>query len=303
MTEVDDGPTISVVIPTIERPEVLDECLVHLERQDRPPEEVIVVDASAGDETSEVVTRHRGVRYLRNGSGLGSLTESRQIGLDAAFGDVVAFLDDDAFASAGWCAALRRAYGEPDVGGVGGRVRSPNLAPPPPDVPVGRLYEDGRATGWFDADVSSVVEVDHLMGANMSYRSCVLHEIGGVPQLVGGRSNHHEDLLVSLTVRRAGYRLLFAPDASVLHIGAPQPVGRRFDLGYHYWSIRNYLYVLGRVYGPDAPIVRRAARALAVDQARSSSRAVAGAAARLAVTIGGLAAGLRSARAASRSEG
>lgn len=101
-----DRPTVSVVIPTRDRPDRLARCLVALDAQDELPLEVVVVDDASIDEgavDAAAGDRHR-VRVVRAaGSGPAA---ARNLGAALARGDVVAFTDDDCRPGPGWVAAL-----------------------------------------------------------------------------------------------------------------------------------------------------------------------------------------------------
>ncbi len=290
---MEDHLSISVIIATIARPDVLRTCLEHVMTQDHPPEEVIVVDASADVRSRTVAGDFPHVVYLRNESGLGSLTESRQIGFNHATSDIVAYIDDDAFPEPQWSRELVAAYDAPDVGAVCGRVKTPN--PFPPDVEpdqIGRLGDDGRMTGNFFAGSDGLIDVDHAMGANMSYRREVLQWIGGVPGITGGNSNHHEDLAISLAVRNEGFRIRFAAKAAVFHLGAPQPKGRRFDLRYDYFASRNLVLVLRQAFGRSDRQTRSVVRRYSLLACQGTARSVVGAITHFVAAIAGLLVGL-----------
>lgn len=90
---------VSVVIPTYNRPDDLDETLASIEDQTFSPDEVVVVDSSDDKLSRKVVGIHGGqtrypVRYVRN-DGENNLTTSRNIGIERTSGDVLLFLDDD----------------------------------------------------------------------------------------------------------------------------------------------------------------------------------------------------------------
>lgn len=86
-------PTISVIIPTYDRPQLLVRA-VESARAAGTEVEVIVVDDASVDETAEVCRRLRGINYVRleRNQGVGG---ARNIGLMASTGEYVAFLDDD----------------------------------------------------------------------------------------------------------------------------------------------------------------------------------------------------------------
>ena len=71
---------------------------------------MIVVDASPNIAPSRWCPDFPGVRFLRNPRGAGTLATSRAIALEVAGGEVMAFLDDDAYARPDWLEHLLRPY-------------------------------------------------------------------------------------------------------------------------------------------------------------------------------------------------
>lgn len=241
---------VTVIIVTLDRSEVLRRCLTCLEGQTVAPLQVVVVDASADDLSKDVVGAFEGVEYLRNENGFGRMTESRNIGLKVARGEVIAFIDDDSFAAPEWLEELVATYADEGIGAVGGRAlnNQPNEAEVGVDE-IGRLLPNGNITGYFAADPGKTHEVDHMMGCNMSYRREVLAVLGGFCVECNGVSGVREDTDMSFRVRRADYKIVFNPKAVVEHLGAPQAKGKRFDWRYGYYSTRNHLILLIRNYG------------------------------------------------------
>jgi hypothetical protein len=56
-----------------------------------------------------------------------------------------------------------------------------------------------------------------------------------------------------LRVRALGLRVVFAPAATVDHVGAPHVSGQRFDWRYMFWSRRNHALLLARNFGLASP--------------------------------------------------
>src|ERR1700722_19938406 len=98
--------TTSVIVVTLNRPDYMRRCLDCLVSQEPPPDQIIVVDASKDDLTEKVVETYPGVLYLRNTNGFGRMTASRNIGVKQAIGEIIAFVDDDAFAHPAWLLTL-----------------------------------------------------------------------------------------------------------------------------------------------------------------------------------------------------
>lgn len=260
--------TVSVVIITYARPQYVETCLAHLAALPRSPHEVIVVDASPDARTREVLERSSpGTRYLRNDLGRGTMSESRQIGLAAATGDVIAFIDDDAFVDERWMDNLLEAYRDHTVAGVGGRADNGIEGESRIGIgSIGRLLPNGDLTGFFAADPGRPVDVDHLLGANQSYRRSTLLEIGGI------RGNYpgtclREESDTCLRLRHAGHRLIYDPSVLVRHVAAPYQIGgKRFDRRYLYYSRRNHVMLLIRVFGWRTVYLRRYYRTAAQQQ-------------------------------------
>lgn len=92
----DARASVSVVIPTHNRAELLVRALRSVQAQTRPAQEIFVVDDGSTDDTRqrlEALGDER-VRYLRNDLSRGAAA-ARNRGIREASGDVVAFLDSD----------------------------------------------------------------------------------------------------------------------------------------------------------------------------------------------------------------
>lgn len=285
--------TTTVVVITLNRPEYIRRCLERLAVQDPPPDQVIVVDASADDLTRQVVGSFPGVLYARNENGLGRMTTSRNIALQHAEGDIIAFVDDDAFAHSGWLRNLVETYSKADIGAVGGRALN-NL--PGEDVigvnEIGRLKPNGELTGYFAANPGKVIEVDHLMGCNMSFRREVLARLGGFREDYPGIAGLREDTDMCLRVRRLGFRILFNPAAAVDHVAGPQAYGRRFDARYVFFGVQNHCVMLIRHRGALSQIVFRYVGGTIIRAQVELARRVCGAVIRLAAVMAGLLVGV-----------
>lgn len=125
--------TISVVIPTRDRPKHLKEALCSLLRQTRLPDEVIIVDGSDNNETEILIskecelfsTKKISIKYIREKRK--GIALARNIGWSAASGTIVVFLDDDMILDKEYIDAILKVYLEhPNALGVQGNVVFPN---------------------------------------------------------------------------------------------------------------------------------------------------------------------------------
>lgn len=251
------APSVDVVVATYNRPDNVRVCLEHLHRQTRTPQAIVVVDSSPHRRTADVVADFPGVRYLRNEAGRGTTATSRAIGVAETDSDIVAFVDDDAYAEPDWLENIVARYADPSVAVVGGRASNgqPGEANEGLDA-VGRLLPDGTLTGNFAADTGRDLDVDHVLGANMSVRRSALEEIGGIVDLYPGTCLREESDFV-LRLRHAGHRVVYTPGAVVEHVAATYARGRRFDVRYTFYGHRNHVVLLSHTFGMRDPILRR----------------------------------------------
>jgi GT2 family glycosyltransferase len=231
--------------------------LEHLAAQTRLPDQLLVVDSSPDHLTRDVVADFPHATYLRSEAGLGTTATSRAIALAAASFEVLAFLDDDAFADPDWLERLLLPYADPAVAAVGGRARNGQPGEESEGLDqIGKFTDQGKLLGFFAADPGHDIDVDHLIGANMSIRADMARDLGGIRDYYPGTCLREEsDMLLRL--RLQGARIVFTPSAAVTHVAAPHPRGKRFDLRYHYYGHRNHVVLLTSTIGTKDPRTRR----------------------------------------------
>jgi glycosyltransferase involved in cell wall biosynthesis len=197
-------PRISVVLCTYNGNRTIAETLRHLEKLDYSNFEVIVVDDGSTDGCADQVKEH-GFRLIRiHNSGLGS---ARNTGLQAATGEIVAYIDDDAYPDRDWLKYLALTFLNSDFVGVGG----PNI-PPPGDGWMADCI--ANSPGGPIHVLLSDREAEHIPGCNMAFRKSALVEIGGFDEVfrVAG-----DDVDICWSLQKKGWKLGFSPAAVVWH--------------------------------------------------------------------------------------
>jgi O-antigen biosynthesis protein len=201
---VDQRPRISVVVCTHNGERTLRDCFDGLRSLDYPDYEVIVVNDGSTDATIEI-TQEYGY-HLINTPNRG-LSSARNSGLEAATGEIVAYLDSDARPDRHWLAYLAAAFAQCEHVGIGG----PNVAPPgdgmiaecvasSPGGPVHVLLSDREA--------------EHIPGCNMAFRTEALEAIGGFDPRFRAAG---DDVDVCWRLQQRGWTLGFSPAAMVWH--------------------------------------------------------------------------------------
>jgi O-antigen biosynthesis protein len=204
-----DWPRISVVICAHNAEATLDECLSHTCALDYPGLEVIVVDDGSRDATPEIAARHPKARLLQLEHG--GLAVARNEGARVARGELVAYLDADAYPTPEWPYYLALGLDAPNVGGVGG----PNL--PPPDDPPGTQVV-ARSPGGPVHVLTSDDRAEHVPGCNMAFWKLVLEEVGGFDPVYTAAG---DDVDVCWRTLNRDWRIGFHPAAVVWHHRRP----------------------------------------------------------------------------------
>lgn len=205
----DDWPSLSVVVCAYNAAETIDECLRHTCALDYPDLDILVVDDGSTDDTAAIVERHPSARLLRIPHG--GLSVARNEGFRAARGDIIAYLDSDAYPTPEWPYYLGLGFDRRDVGGAGG----PNV--PPPDEPLGAQVVAQAPGGPVHVLVTDD-RAEHIPGCNMAFWRHVLEEVGGFDPIYTSAGDD-VDLCWKVLDRRL--TIAFHPAALVWHHRRP----------------------------------------------------------------------------------
>lgn len=197
----------SVVIPSYNRLEQLLDCLGALKCQTVRDFEIVVVDDGSTDGTQEQLERLQlqctqpQLRWFGSEGNQGA-NHARNWGVRESRAELVAFLDSDCIPEPRWLEVMSAAFTSPEIGAATGLVESP--------APT-NIYELAhRGT----SRVQGSGEAGRIVAGNMCVRRHLLLEFPFEEDLKYGCDEEG----LSLRLRRAGYRRLFAPGAVVVHM-------------------------------------------------------------------------------------
>jgi len=220
---------ISVLTPTYRRPEFLAKALAGLDRQERPPDQIVIGTRKGDAEThSFLAGKARSDRQIE-------IAETAEPGVIAAMsaaslrtqGEIVCLLDDDAEPLPDWIKRIEVHFErDPGLGFLGGR----DLLQDHPAMrkaekttrAVGIFTPYGRILGNHHKGHGPARRVDFLKGCNAAIRGGLLRQVGFESRLRGEGAQVHWEMALCLDVARAGYHVTYDPAVQVIHHIAPR---------------------------------------------------------------------------------
>ncbi len=236
--------SVSVVISTLNRASLLEKSLKSLEQQNYSNFEVVVVNGPSTDHTVDVLKKYSG-RIIVGNLDEANLSRSRNIGINLSSGELVLFLDDDAFAEPDWIANIVAGYAEDGVGGVGTRVYDHTgfrwqMNPFLIDKYYNPNFEAQPPLWGFE--FAGAHTIPHILGASSSFSREALIEIGGFDEEIEYFLDESE---VCRRISETGRKIRFLNEgASVHHQFAPGITrDERRLLTHPYPVVKNKYYV------------------------------------------------------------
>ncbi len=195
---------VTVAIPCYNGARYLEQTIKSVLTQQRPAEEILVIDDGSTDESAAIAARHP-VRLVSHSTNRG-LSAVRNTAISESVGDILAFIDVDAVAHPIWLETLHTSYTDGGVSGAGGPGIESNI-----QSKADRWRQLHATQGHGDRPLH---HAPYLFGLNMSFRVDALRKVGGFDANL--RTNA-EDMDIGYRLNDAGCRLVYRPDAIVYH--------------------------------------------------------------------------------------
>jgi glycosyltransferase involved in cell wall biosynthesis len=245
--------SVSIVICTYNRSDLLDRCLDYLQYQTSQDFEVIVVNGPSTDNTEEVVAKYRDrIKYATNPAR--NLSISRNIGIELSDGDLVAFIDDDAIPFDDWIATLLREFNRRPLthAAIGGPAYfAGTLKFQAQDIAINRL-----AIAQVNVD-SALIGTDgwerSMLGTNTCFRADIVREQGGFDEQFDYFLDESE---LSFRLQNNGYIVGYSPVLYLRHEFA-QSDNRVGQFNFNWFSIcKNTAYYIAAYSGMQGEELR-----------------------------------------------
>ena len=215
--KLDHDPLVSVVIACPGGSWMLDECLAALAKQTYRNFEVLVLPDEEIDTSSTLHSSLFTLHFLPTGKVRPA--EKRNLGIREAKGEIVAFIDDDAYPDAHWLEYAVKYFGEPSIGAVGG----PGVTPPGDKSLArigGRVYDNFLVSGNFRYRYKAGgvrMDVEDYPSCNLFVRKSLLDKFGGY------RTDFWpgEDTLLCKDILDSWKRIVYDPWVVVYHHRRP----------------------------------------------------------------------------------
>lgn len=212
--------SVTVVVVNWNRRALLEACLASLARPQGVLFEVIVVDNGSTDGSPEWLAGASfpfPLRVIRNACNLGFCAANNQ-GIDAARGEFVALLNNDAEAEPYWLAHLVTAFDDSRVGMAASKIlvwENPEII----DKAGHLIWPDGqnRGRGHGQRDRGQFDIREEILwpdGCACMLRRSMLLEAGGFDEDFFA---YGDDAELGLRCRILGWRAIYVPEARVLH--------------------------------------------------------------------------------------
>jgi GT2 family glycosyltransferase len=195
---------VSVVVCTCNGALTLAETCHAIARLDYPDFEAIVVDDGSTDASAEIA---RGFGFGVISTENRGLSSARNTGLEAATGEIVAYIDDDAIPARDWLNHLVHVLERPGVAAAGG----PNL-PVAGDGAVADAV--AVAPGNAEPVRISAHEAEHVPGCNCAFDAHALRAIGGFDERFRSAG---DDVDICWRLRETGSTIGYDAAAVVFH--------------------------------------------------------------------------------------
>ena len=238
----------SIIIPTYHRKESLLRLLQSIKNQKRKNVEVIIVEQGENNgETYKKSAKEYSIPLIYSFQKTLSTSHAKNKGAGQARGKYLIFYDDDVVVENNAIQNIIKNFSDKTIGGVAGRVVDNGKTEETKRTDTGRISVFGSFSDGFSSKIRQ--DVDTVIGCNAGWRKDIFEIVGGFDEEFTGNAMREESDL-SLRVKKLGYRIIFDPTATIIHIREPHGGARKADdrlyWYFHFFSNETYFFLKHR---------------------------------------------------------
>jgi len=202
----------SVIVATYNRPDSIRRLIASLAPEITTGAREIIVAENGTPSPLQLSVEGFPLKHLHEPRAGKCRIQNRAIA-QAAESEILVFLDDDLVVAPGYLAAVEEFF---DVHREFAAMKGRILPAEDPEKVAGPMAV------YLDLPIADhgeqVVEVRGVLGANMAFRADALRQVGPFDERLGpGAGGHEEETEMSERIRRAGFRIGYAPKVLVYH--------------------------------------------------------------------------------------
>lgn len=234
-------PKVSIIVPTYNEKERVTKCIDSLLCQSYPQNkiEIIVVDDGSTDGTSSFIRKNFPEVKLITKKNSGAY-DSRNRGITAATGNIIAFTDGDCVATKDWIKNIEKVMREKNIDVVGGKISHDS------DSFIYKATAISDFGGYMD---NYEKHVTCIPTGNLAVRKKIFKKFNFDSKLKSSG-----DRLFSWNLIEAGYKLLYHPSIEIIHrppLKWSKIIERKYRYGKSFVRIRKKIKTL-----PGANLIR-----------------------------------------------
>ena len=224
-------PSVSIIIPVFNNWRFTYKCLQSVVKHTQGSYEIIVVDNNSTDVTPQLLSDMQGIQVITNTSNEVFVNACNQAARQAK-GDHLLLLNNDTEVTPDWLDAMLAPFSDADTGIVGAKLLYPDGSL---QEAGGIIWRDGTGCNYGHGDNPNLPQysyrrvVDYCSGACLMIPRKLWEQIGGFDQRYAPA--YYEDTDLCFNVRALGYRVIYQPEALVLHYGGAS-AGKETSSGY-----------------------------------------------------------------------
>jgi glycosyltransferase involved in cell wall biosynthesis len=228
---------VSVIVCTYNRAKYLEKCLESLHQQTYKNYEITIVNGPSTDETSKVIEKFPHLKIIHQEQ-LDGLSNARNLGIKAAKGDIIGFIDDDAITNPDWIERIINTFEtiKPQPICIGGKIE------PIWEISRPEWLEENQISCLTVLDISKtplVLKDNYLFGTNMAFEKNILKSLGGFSENLGRKGDtllSNEEGLIQDIIRNSGYHCFYHPEILVRHHIPKERLTKKWILKRYYWQ-------------------------------------------------------------------